>query len=940
MPRPRTGAPALAPLAALLPCAVVLFAACARGPAVHHAVRSLRDDLERVTGTAPALDTDAAPTGEVVLIGTVGGGGVVDELIEAGRFDAGDIEGRWEAYALEVLEAPLPGVERALVIAGSDRRGTVYGIYDLAEAIGVSPWYWWADVPTERRDELHVLPGRHADPGPAVRYRGIFINDEAPALSGWAHATFGGFDHRFYSRVYELVLRLKGNFLWPAMWGRSLWDDDPRSAALADAYGIVLGTSHHEPMERAHVEWERYGDGPWDYAANEDRLRSFWRRGIERRGDHETLVTLGMRGDGDEPMSEEANIALLERIVADQREVIEDVTGRPADETPQVWALYKEVQEYYDRGMTVPDDVTLLFADDNWGNLRRLPDPDAPPRAGGYGVYYHFDYVGGPRNYKWINTNPVARVWEQMQRAWAHGVDRIWIVNVGDIKPMELPTSFFLDLAWDPDAWTADRIPEWTRRWAARQFGDEHAAAIAHILTEYPRYNSRRKPELLSPATWSLHHHGEAERVLAEWTALEREAARIREALPRRYHDAFYQLVQHPVEASATLNRLYVTVARNRLYARQGRAATNPLADSARALFARDAAIADAYHAVSDGKWVHMMDQTHIGYTYWQQPDSNAMPDVVEIDVPEAAAMGVAVEGSAEWRPGGARAPLEVAALHRYAPGPRTPGLSGDRAGTRTLTVFNRGREPFSFRVASAEPWLRVEPDAGTVTLEERVELSVDWSRAPAGEHRVPVDIRGPDGRGVTVIVRVLNPEPSPSPDPGGWVEANGAVAMEADHATRAVAGRGVDWLRVPGLGRTGSAMITTPMAHGPVTPGGDAPRLEYRIHLFQGGPVTVRAHLSPTLDYDDSGGLRYGVSLDDGPIRIVDVLADSSLAAWEEAVSRNIRIGTSRHAVDGPGAHLLRFWAVDAGVALQRIVVETGEVPPSYLGPPEGLRP
>jgi hypothetical protein len=783
-------------------------------------------------------------------------------------------------------------------------------------------------VPPKKSPDLYVLPGRHADPGPAVRYRGIFINDEAPALSGWAHERFGGFNREFYEHVYELILRLKGNFLWPAMWGRSLFDDDSLSAPLADEYGVVLGTSHHEPLMRAHVEWERYGEGPWNYETNDSTLRAFWRRGMERRGDLESLVTVGMRGDGDMPMSEEANIALLERIVADQRLIIEEVTGRPAAETPQVWALYKEVQEYYDRGMRVPEDITLLFADDNWGNLRRLPDPDAPERPGGYGVYYHFDYVGGPRNYKWINTNQISRVWEQMHLAWRHGVDRIWIVNVGDIKPMEYPISFFLDYAWDPERWPADRLPEWTRRWAAKQFGEEHAVAIAGILEGYTRLNSRRKPELLSPETYSLTHYREAERVLAEWRHLREEAGRIRTALAPEYHDAFYQLVQHPVEASGNLNALYVTVARNRLYAGQGRAATNAMAARARELFERDAAITRTYNEeVAGGKWSHMMDQTHIGYTYWQEPPENRMPEVETIELPPEPSMGVAMEGSDSWWPGSPAEPAELPVIDRY------------RNQTRRIEVFNRGRAPFDYRVRSGASWLRVAPRSGTIEVQDTVRVSVDWSAAPVGSHRVPITVSGPGATEVVAHAVVWNPA---SPDPtgaDGFVEGDGYVSMEAEHYTRSVGSRSGRWTRIPGLGRTLSAMTPVPVTAAPVTPGGDTPRLEYRMHLFQGGEVTVRAYASPTLDYDDTATLRYGVSVDEGPIEVVNLLDDDSDATWARAVSDNVRIGTSRHVIDRPGAHVLKLWMVDPGVVLQKLVVETSEVPPSYLGPPESFR-
>ena len=436
---------------------------------VRRAANDLQSDIRRVSGARPRLTSQLAAT--AVIVGTLGKSPLIDRLVGDGTLDSAGLSGRWESYVRQVIERPLPNVERALVIAGSDKRGTIYGLYDLSREIGVSPWYWWADVPVRHAATLIVPSDRIVIGGPKVKYRGIFINDEAPAFSGWAHEKFGGINHQVYERVFELLLRLKGNYLWPAMWGSAFADDDSLSAKLADEYGIVMGTSHHEPMTRAQQEWRRYGKGPWNYEQNDSTLRAFWRAGIERMDSRENIVTIGMRGDGDLPMTDGSNIALLERIVADQRRIIADVTRKPASETPQLWALYKEVQDYYDKGMRVPDDVTLLFSDDNWGNIRRLPAPRERARPGGFGVYYHLDYVGGPRNYKWINTNPIARVWEQMNRAYRSGADRIWIVNVGDLKPMEFPIQFFLDFAWDPDAIPAERLPAYTSDWAGRQFG-------------------------------------------------------------------------------------------------------------------------------------------------------------------------------------------------------------------------------------------------------------------------------------------------------------------------------------------------------------------------------------------------------------------------------------------------------------------------------------
>lgn len=359
---------------------------------VQRGVATLADDLERVTGQRPHI-RDTVQTGEkyAVIAGTIGRSALIDQLVASGRIDPAPIADRWEGYHIETVRQPLPGVERALVIAGSDKRGTIYGIYDLSEQIGVSPWHWWADLPPEKKPRLYARANTLVQDAPTVQYRGIFLNDEAPALSGWAKETFGGYNHDFYEKVFELLLRLKANYLWPAMWNNAFADDDPQNMILADEYGIVMGTSHHEPMMRADKEWNRYGEGPWEYSSNAKNLHDFWKQGVARNKPYESLYTLGMRGQADTPMSEGQNVALLEQIVDDQREILAQAFGDPR-RVPQVWALYKEVQGFYEKGMRVPDDVTLLWSDDNWGNIRRLPTAGERGRSGGAGVYYHFDY--------------------------------------------------------------------------------------------------------------------------------------------------------------------------------------------------------------------------------------------------------------------------------------------------------------------------------------------------------------------------------------------------------------------------------------------------------------------------------------------------------------------------------------------------------------------
>jgi hypothetical protein len=549
------------------------------------------------------------------------------------KADYRTLEGQWETYRIQTLVRPFPHVQKALVISGSDKRGTAYGVLEISRQIGVSPWYWWADVPPRKQTTLFINGKDWQSVPPTVKYRGIFINDEAPAFAGWTKEKFGGFNHKVYEKMFELLLRLKGNYLWPAMWGNAFNDDDTLNPVVAHQWGIVMGSSHHEPMLRAHDEWRRYGKGPWNYVKNDTLLRDFWRKGITRMGQHESIVTIGMRGDGDEPMTEGTATALLERIVKDQRQIISAVTGKPAAATPQLWALYKEVQDYYDKGMRVPDDVTLLLCDDNWGNIRKLPHAGEPARGGGYGIYYHFDYVGDPRNYKWLNTNNIARVWEQLHLAKAYGADRIWIVNVGDLKPMEFPISFFLDYAWNTNAWHEDNLRQYYSQWAGEQFGAAYASRIGEILRRYGQYAARKKPELLDANTYSLTAYNEAARVIAEWNALLAAADTVYADMPTTHKDAFFELVLHPVKAFTIVHQLYYAVAMNRQYAALNDTSANRWADRAKALYVSDSLLSLQYNQLAGGKWNHMMDQTHIGYTYWQQPEVNSMPAVSYVTV-------------------------------------------------------------------------------------------------------------------------------------------------------------------------------------------------------------------------------------------------------------------------------------------------------------------
>jgi hypothetical protein len=889
---------------------------------VRRAVTDLQADIGRVTGKRPAVLGAAASGQDAILVGTLGKSPLIDRLAREGRIDATALRGKWEGFLIQAVRDPFPGVSRALVVAGSDKRGTIYGVYTLSEQIGVSPWSWWADVPPTRHATLAVPDDTRMSDAPVVRYRGIFLNDEAPALSGWAKEKFGGFNHRFYEKLFELILRMRGNYLWPAMWGNAFFDDDPQNGPLADEMGIVMGTSHHEPMMRAQQEWRRFGGKAWNYSTNADQLTQFWRGAFKRARDWDKVVTMGMRGDGDEPMSEDANVNLLQRIVTDQRKIIAQETGKPMTETPQLWALYKEVQEYYEKGMRVPDDILLLWCDDNWGNIRRLPTADERKRSGGAGVYYHFDYVGGPRSYKWVNVTPLPKVWEQMNLAWRYGADRLWIVNVGDLKPMEVPTEFFLAYAWNPAAWPAERLPDYLRLWAAREFGQEQSGEIADLVERYAQFNGRRRPEQLAPDTYSALNYRESERVVADYIALAERAGRVAQKLPVERRDAFYQLVSYPIRASSVVNELYATVQRNRMHAAEGRADTNDLAAQARRLFAFDAELTRRYHEdIAGGKWNRMMSQTHIGYTSWNEPKANVMPEVREISVPAKAEMGVAVEGAAGAWPG-------TSAL-------RLPALDPYEKANRYIEIFNRGTQPFQFTAMADAPWVVVSQAAGTVDKQQRLLVDVRWDRVPADAAVAHVIITGPEGAQASVEVPLSHARAEKL---SGFVETGGVVAIEAEHHSRAVAPPGREWLRVPGHGHTLSGITTLPVDAPPATLA-DGMRLEYDVNLFKAGKVKVQATLAPTLKFRPGPGFRYAVSFDDQAPVVVDVHADSSQRHWERTVSEGVTRMMSEHQIAQPGRHTLRFWALDPGLVLQRLVIDAGGLKPSYLGPPESPR-
>ncbi|WP_206245148.1 glycosyl hydrolase 115 family protein [Novosphingobium terrae] len=809
--------------------------------AVRYAAQCLASDIKRSCSTSPPWRADPRQAGgPILMVGVLGQSPALDALVAARRIDVSRLKGQWESHLRLVVERPYPGVSEALVIIGSDRRGAAFALYDLCQHVGVSPWHWFADVPVPFRQNVFVSRHPHLD-GPKVRYRGFFINDEDPCFSGWAKKAFGGINSAMYVHVFELLLRMKGNYLWPAMWApKAFAADDPQNMVIADRMGVVMGNSHHEPMLRAQSEWHRNQElgvtgGPWDYARNADNLRRFWRGGIERmvskgHGEaYESLVTVGMRGDGDEAMAEGTATDLLERIVTDQRRIIAEVTGKPASEMPQLWALYKEVQDYYDHGMKVPDDVTLLFSDDNWGQIRRLPKPGAPPRSGGYGIYYHFDYVGVPRNYKWINTNQIEKTWQQMDLAYQRGARQIWIANVGDIKPMEFPLGFFLAMAWNPEAMTPQALQAYPRDWAEATFGRDHADAIARIITAYSQFAARRKPELIDQdsfpigkATAEALDGGEFGQIVDAWDELEARMLAVRDRLRPDQMDAYYQLVEFPVSAMANLYRLYYATAWNRALATTNDPRANYFANEVETAFARDRALTERYHTIHGGKWDGMMNQVHMNYVTWNDPTQQTMPSIMRV-------------------------------------GADTPD---DQRHTKPAFVTPALRQP-------------------------------------------------------------------------------GIVARDAGSFDRAHHGPNLRWTVIPHLGRTAGAVLALPQGQGATT-GKDGVRLDYDMIVDTPGPASLTLFTTPTLDTLGEGGVRIGVSVDDRPMQILTADLEATGGGqktpgqkrWAQAVEDNIVRLTADLGPMAAGKHVVTLWRLDDNVAVQKLVLSTVPLPPSYLGP------
>jgi hypothetical protein len=917
-------------------------------PGVIRAANDLGDDVRKVTGTPSTVVLSEPHATGAILVGTIGESRIIDRLIAEKKIDVSAVAGRWESYLIQTVDGNL-------VIAGSDRRGTIFGIYDISENIGVSPWYWWADVPSRQRESLYVKAGVYVQEPPKVKYRGIFINDENPSFGDWCNIRFGGVNSKMYVHMFELILRLRANYLWPAMWGKSFTEDDPMSPVLAHEYGIIMGTSHHEPMMRAHADYTRHRQqiGPWDYTANREGLDRFFREGIERNRDFDKLITIGMRGDGDVALGEndEESMRVLGEVIAGQRGIIREVFDRDPGEVPQTWAIFTEVQRYYDAGFTVPDDVLLMFCDNNWGYIRRIGPQGERDRQGGMGLYYHIDMNGGPWNDRWINTTTIPKLREQFNLAYRTGLDDLWVVNVGDLKPKELPIDFIMRYAWDPEAVPADRTMDYTVEWAERIFGPEHAAEIADLVSRYPKYNLWRKPEVQAIDIFSFVNHREAERVLGLWRELTLRAEALLPKIATEARDAYYQLVLYPVKASAGVAEIYLAAGWNNLYARQGRVSANDHATRARELFEEDKRLSDYYMSeeMADGKWAGMMQDVHIGYTQWSMPRANALPALQEVVPLPTPTMGVAVEGDeAAWPGSTGQAQL-----------PRFDALQKQRY---YIDVFNRGTGAFEFEAFADRPWIELSAERGEVQKEYRLEVEIDWKTVPPGRAEGTVIV---SHAGTSVPVRIEAIQAALPQSEAAYFGGYGEFSIPSHLYTANVPGKEATWITLPDLGRGEVAMGIDPVT-APSAKAEDAPVLEYTVYLPEAGKTTICLGILPTQDVYPERGLRIALGLDDGRPAVLDArkgLVDTFNEYTPENIARSHVLSalprpnrdlslTPRHPrrnevfddmrwldaqveVDTPGLHTLKVYMVDPEIVLETIIVNPDNRHPSYFGAP-----
>ncbi|KZL87606.1 hypothetical protein CI238_01395 [Colletotrichum incanum] len=961
------------------------------------AINSLANDFEQITGTKPPVHswTDSGQSNstlgrritnstiftDIVVIAATVDSPLIHKLESDAKIGFGDIRGRWETFRTVVVRNPLPGVSRGLVIAGSDKRGAMFGVYTLAEQSGQSPLHWWADVPATKHEKIYALNKITTHGEPSVKYRGLFINDEAPALVGWwgrkINITDFTLDSEFYEHVFDLLVRLKANFIWPAMWasfvpkpGRIFFTDDPRNQQLADDYGIVVSTSHHEPMQRASNEWKQEPRGDWDWVNNKGNVTAFMDEGVQRARKNETYFTLGMRGTNDGPIQADDPIAVLEDVFATEREILAKYYGN-VTAANQVWTIYKEVATYYAAGLNPPDDVTLMFTDDNWGNIQRLPTEKERQRSGGIGLYFHFQYVGRPKSWKSQNTNNLPKVYKELSQAHERGADQIWVMNVGDIKPNELPLSFAMDLAWNTSNFDYDTIPSYLTALASRDFGSEHAENISAALFTYSHLVGLRKFEIVQPTTYSVLNYSEAERVLEAWKQLADKATALQAAVSEDRRNALFHLLTYPALIGYHYHFIIINSARNRQHSFERRNSANTLAQQILEHFDQDFDLTEEYDSMLAGKWKGLLSTPKYDMDVgdWRPASSDAVANLSYVQQRQAfdwgfGDLGIYVEHSlSAWRQGRICGSINPSLPTGEGFSPRMQALEPHGPKFRLIDLFHRGdyRKPINWSLEVPHPWIRVSHTSGTVSkdeLEQRIEVSVDWESVPEGyEETVQIRIDWEPAPYFDLIHLPIRNRRAPQ---GfiGFPETDGLVSIEGPHFQRTSADAdddsGIAFAHMKHLGsrsESGSIALKPFTAARRSTNAARAAWVEYDIYIFSNTTKGINAtvYINGALDTDPDLPMEFSLSLKDdssdgGGEDFIRVLGNPAKAGdtppeWTAGVADHVWKKLVQLPQMGPGKHTLRWQVSSPEVYLEKIVLAVnGTVPESYLGPPETI--
>lgn len=925
---------------------------------VKRAAELFAADVEAVTGRRPQVTSATGETGPAVIVGTVGGSALIRRLSEAGKIDTAPLEGAWERYLIQTVANPLPGIRKALVIAGSDRRGAAYGLFTLSELIGVSPWYWWADVPVKKHAALHVDAPPTYSQTPSVRYRGIFLNDEDWGLTPWASQTFeperGNIGPRTYAKVCELLLRLKANYLAPAMHPVSTsFNQIPENKLVADTFAIVMGSTHCEPLLlNTASEWDTQTMGPWNYDKNKEGINRVLTQRVRENSPYENVYTLALRGLHDGAMSTtlpmHEKVRMLQQALLDQRQILAENIDRPVETVPQAFTPYKEVLEIYSNGLELPDDVTIVWPDDNYGYMKRLSGVREQRRTGRSGVYYHVSYLGVPHSYLWFSTTPPSLMYEELRKAYDTTADRLWLLNCGDLKGSEMQVSLFLDMAWDIGRFTADNVVTYPARWLAGIFGEAYYDRLEAMTREHLRLAFPRKPEYmgwgyhwnrfdhnceqLTDTDFSFTNYDEAPRRLEAYRKLGARAEALLHEIGDEARPAFYQLVYYPLRGAELMNRMTLGGQRNRWYARQGRAATNAVCDEVQRCYDSLQVITRGYNSLLGGKWNHMMSmrQNYDGVSAYFN-----LPHLATHDAAGAPRLALQVAGEDVT---GARAFHALPAFDNYL------------RRTYPVEIYNRGGGTLAWTAHASEPWVVLSKSAGKTADEERITVGIDWEKAPSG-NAVPAQIVFRAGeQSEKVLVSLFNPTaPSRAELRGIYVENNGCVSIPAAGCHRVRENDRIKITAVEDLGIEGPALqLGDPTAPLQIFRSRDVPCAEYDFYAFDAGSVDVYTYVLPTFplhaDRDFRIGentntdTKYSVQIDDGALATPSSSHVEYAQVWFESVLRNCAVNKSTLHIDKPGRHTLRIRVGDPGIVLQKIVLDFGGMKRSYLGPQSTL--